>query len=257
MAPRALAVLLVVGCGGDPAAVTARAPEAPHSPPTFEIDHVWIVASPGAPERAAFERAGFQVAGKVNQHVGQGTSSVTVELDNGFLELIYVDEAVPVAAGREVVPVQFKQRAEWRTTGYSPIGIGVRRLAGAPAEFPFPTFKISAEWMEPGTFMEVLSPRSAPAALRLFVPAHASVGPDADPVEPSTRVHRNGTHRLTRLRVVAPSAAQLPPAAQYLADRARMTFEVGSEWLLEVWLDDGAQREQRDLRPMLPAVVYY
>src|SRR5215468_11127753 len=100
---RAVACLLVVGCGGDPGRGAAQAPEAPRGPPTFEVDHVWIVASPGAPERTALERAGFQVAAKVNQHEGQGTASVTVELDNGFLELLYVDDAVSIAPGREAV----------------------------------------------------------------------------------------------------------------------------------------------------------
>ena len=46
-------------------------------------------------KRRALEKAGFRIAPTVNRHDGQGTASVTVELLNGFLELIYPD---PTAA---------------------------------------------------------------------------------------------------------------------------------------------------------------
>jgi hypothetical protein len=257
MSLRAIALLLVVACGGDRSSGSAETLRLPPHTPTFEVDHLWIVASPGAPERTAFEQAGFQVAPKVNQHDGQGTASVTVELDNGFLELMYVDDAVPVGPALERVTAQFKQRAAWRTSGYSPLGIGVRRLAGAPDVFPFPTFKVTAPWISDGKFIEILSPRDTPAVLRLFVPAHPSIGPDADPVDPATRIHPNKTHRLTAVRVIAPSADALPPAARFLADHGAATFDVGTEWLLEVTLDDGDQRITRDLRPTLPLLIRY
>jgi hypothetical protein len=255
MTARSLVLVLVLGCGGDRSAAVAG-PAPPRDPAAFELDHIWIAASPGAPERIAFEQAGFQVAAKINPHEGQGTSSVTVELDNGFLELIYDDPAVPVAANLETVHAQFKKRVDWRTTGYSPFGIGVRKLAAAPASFPFPTFRVTAPWMD-GRFMEILTPREMPSAVRLFVPAHPSIGPEADPVDPAARVHPNQTHRLTALHVVAPSADSLPPAARYLANRGVVTFDLGSAWLLEATLDDGAQHIERDLRPTLPIVIRY
>jgi hypothetical protein len=260
MSPRAVVLLLALGCGasgGDRSPVSAEPPRPPPRPPSFEVDHLWIVATPDAPERVAFERAGFQVAPQVNHHEGQGTASITVELDNGFLELIYVDDAVPVAPNLERVKAQFQQRAAWRTSGYSPLGIAVRRLAGAPAAFPFPTWKVTAAWVPEGKFIEILTPRDTPTALRLFVPAHPSIGPDADPVDPATRIHPNRSHRLTAVRVVSPSAEQLPPAARYLADHGAAAFELGAEWLLDVTLDDGAQHVMRDLRPTLPMVIRY
>src|SRR6516164_4719485 len=61
---------------------------------SFEVDHVWIVVSPGAPQRAAFEQLGLKAAPGVNQHAGQGTASITFEFKNAFLELLWVDAAV-------------------------------------------------------------------------------------------------------------------------------------------------------------------
>jgi hypothetical protein len=52
------------------------------APSDLQFDHVWIVVSPKAPERAALERAGFQISPDVNRHDGQGTASITVEFEN-------------------------------------------------------------------------------------------------------------------------------------------------------------------------------
>src|SRR5205809_7335482 len=43
----------------------------------LEFDHVWIVVSRDAPERAALERAGFKISPNVNRNDGQGTASVS------------------------------------------------------------------------------------------------------------------------------------------------------------------------------------
>src|SRR3982750_4638210 len=115
MTARAWVLVLILGCGGgdrSSGAVTGPTTTPSRAPGAFEIDHLWIAVSPGAPERTALEQAGFQVAAKVNSHAGQGTSSVTVELDNGFLELIYADPAVPVLPDLEAVHAQFQKRAD-------------------------------------------------------------------------------------------------------------------------------------------------
>ena len=101
------------GCHRDPPPVRAAPPQLS----AFELDHLWIVVPPPAAERSALERAGFQIAAKLNHHAGQGTSSITVELDNGFLELIYPDDTVPVAPALAAVHTRFQQRAAWRTSG--------------------------------------------------------------------------------------------------------------------------------------------
>jgi hypothetical protein len=67
--------------------------------PPAEFDHVWIMVSAGAPERAALKKAGFTISPVVNRHEGQGTASVTAEFQNAFLELMWVEPTVPVAPG--------------------------------------------------------------------------------------------------------------------------------------------------------------
>jgi hypothetical protein len=218
--------------------------------PPLALSHAWIVVTTGAPERAALEKAGFQIAPAVNRHDGQGTASITVELENGFLELIYPDPTVPVSPALKAGAEKFRVKSAWRTNGSSPIGIVFDRTAATPQTFPFPTWKVSADWMDKGTFMEMLTPREMPKAVSLSISSHAFR-------QTEEFSHPNGARRLTAMRVVAPSKEVLPPAAEYIGSQHLVKFDLGSGWLLEVTLDNGAQRVTKDLRPDLPMVIHY
>jgi hypothetical protein len=114
---------------------------------TVQFDHLWIVVSRDAPERAALEKAGFRFAPEVNKHEGQGTASIMIEFENSFLELVWPDPTVPVNPGMERGAEKFRQRMLWRTGGWSPIGIVMHRLSSTP--IPFATWSISPPWMQP------------------------------------------------------------------------------------------------------------
>ncbi len=237
----------------------AAAPAAP-----LTLTHAWIVVTTGAPERKALEKAGFRIAPEVNRHDGQGTASVTVELLNGFLELMYPDPAVSVSPESKAGAEKFKLKSRWRETGYSPIGIVFDRVPGAALRLPFPTWKVSADWMDPGTFIEVMTPKEMPKAVSLSISSHAQ-STDAkaneeqakDPVKGAKFLHPNGARRLTSLRVIAPSAENLPPAAAYLEQQKLVQFKVGGRWVLEATLDSGRQGITRDLQPDLPVILHY
>jgi hypothetical protein len=228
------------------------------------LDHVWIVASPGAPERKLLTDAGFTIARNQNQHDGQGTSSITVEFVNGYLELIWVDDAV---AGSPVVVAKFRNRAAWRTSGWSPFGIGLHRVGSEKDPLPWPTWRIPpAAWMPEGSAMEMLTPRDNPKGPSIFVePAVLAVDEERNRKIASGSSndakdfqHKNGTKRITAVRLVAPSPelfAGLP--VDDLREKVGVTTAVGGEWVLEVTLDDKGQHQKRDFRPGLPLVVMY
>lgn len=231
--------------------------------PPLALSHCWIVVKTGAPERRALEKAGFRIAPTINRHDGQGTASVTVELLNGFLELIYPDPDVPVAPARVAGAEKFRLKSAWRETGYSPIGIVFDRTASTPERFPFETWRVSADWMVEGTFIEMLTPKETPKAVSLSVASHPKA-PESeneallkDPVKGAVFRHPNGARRLTRLRVVAPGADGIPPSAAYVAGLGQVKFDVGKQWLLEVTLDAGKKGVTKDLQPDLPMVVHY
>lgn len=240
--------------------------ESPRAEAPVELDHVWIVVSPGAPERAALERAGFRVAPALNRHEGQGTASVTVELQNAFLELLWPDSSVPVAPGRERAVTVFRRRMEWRSTGWSPLGIGLRRTGPAADSLPFPVRRLTGlPWMRPGTAIELLTaPADSLGPSVWIVPEYQVVPEDSNARAVRTGsarawelTHPNGVRRLTAARMTAPNPAGIHPPARFLDSLGIVTLAPGPEWLLELTFDDAAQRRIADLRPELPLVVRY
>jgi hypothetical protein len=233
-------------------------------PPPLTLSHTWIVVTTGAPERKALEQAGFRIAPTINRHDGQGTASITVEFLNGFLELIYPDSTVLVSPALQAGADKFRLKSAWRETGYSPIGIVFDRTPATPSHLPFATWKVSADWMEKGTFIEIMTPREMPKAVSLAISSHPASTRESenaalarDPIKGAMFLHPNGARRLTGLHVVAPNADGLPPAASYLAGYGLVTFDTGSHWLLEVTLDNGKQGVTRNLEPDLPMVIHY
>jgi hypothetical protein len=232
--------------------------------PPLTLSHAWIVVTTGARERTALEKAGFRIAPTVNRHEGQGTASVTVELLNGFLELIYPDPTVPVSSALQAGAEKFRLKSAWRETGYSPIGIVFDRSPATPEKFPFATWRVSADWMEKGTFIEMMTPKEMPKAVSLSISSHPTSTRESenqmlarDSVKGAMFLHPNGARRLTGLRVVTPSADGFPPAASYIAGHGLVKFDVGSRWLLDVTLDNGGQGVTKDLEPDLPMVIHY
>jgi hypothetical protein len=212
---------------------------------SLSLSHAWIVVPTGAPQRALLEKAGFRIDPTVNRHDGQGTASISVEFENGFLELLYPDPSVAISPANKAGAEKFRLKSEWRTNGYSPIGIVFDRTPSTPATLPFPTWKITADWMEKGTFIEMMTPREMPKAVSLSISSHVN------------RPNVAAAHRLTAMRVVAPAADRLPPSASWIASQGLMKFDVGSEWLLDVTLDDGKQGITKDFQPDLPLILRY
>jgi hypothetical protein len=143
-----IAALLVAIAVGFLALAVASPPDTAHDAahpvrsrpaPRLEVDHLMIHVPPGARERRVFERAGFTIAPDLNEHDGQGSASITVEFANGFLELVWRDTGVSVSPGLERVAQRFERMGQWRSSGWSPFAIGLRRAGGAPDSLPFAT----------------------------------------------------------------------------------------------------------------------
>src|SRR6266566_9703028 len=134
----------------------------------LEFDHVWIVVTRDAPERAALERVGLKFSPNVNRHDGQGTASITAEFLNTYIELMWPDPTVSVAPGAERGVEKFKNRMNWRTSGWCPIGIGLHRM-GTAKPSPFPTWTIAPDWMPKGTAIEILTARDETKSPSFFI----------------------------------------------------------------------------------------
>jgi hypothetical protein len=242
------------------------------SGPGIEVDHVWIMVSPDAPERAALERAGFQISKDINHHEGTGTSSITVEFENTYLELMWPDPKVPVAHGMERAAEKYHQRQLWRTSGWCPIGVGFRRTTpsnitpsnmtpsnATPSSeaLPFPTWTWTADWMPKGSVMEMLTPREDTRSPALFVEplALSSLGEQA--ARAALYHHPIGVRRITAVQLVSPKTYEPIAALTYLQKQSLLRTKPGDEWVVELTFDDGKQEKSKDLRPDLPLVIRY
>ena len=203
------------------------------------------------------------MAPDVNHHEGQGSASITVEFENCFIELVWRDDSVSVASGLEKVAERFQRQGQWRTSGWSPFGIGLRRTSSAPDSLPFPTRAVRAPWMDPGAKLEIISPADDTLGPRIFVVPRtmaANGQPDSESerrrlAQPETFEHANGSRRLTRVRVLAPPRG-LTPTARLAARYSPVAFASAADWLLDVTFDGGTKRVTRDLRPALPMIVH-
>ena len=235
---------------------TATMPAA--APSRLEFDHVWIMVSPNAPERAALERAGFQISPNINRHEGQGTSSATVEFQNAFLELMWPDSTVPVAPGLARAAEKFQKRMLWRTSGWCPIGIGFRRTAPSDDNpLPFPTWVVTAPWLPAGSALEILTPRDDTRSPSLFITPGALTDMGEQAARASRYHHPIGAHRVTAIRLVSPKTYQPIEPLVYLQKRHVIGVEQGEEWLIELTFDGGKGQKSKDLRPDLPLIIRY
>jgi len=259
-----LAASLLASAVAAPRGETAAGDAPPASAPLLEVDHLMLHVSPGAKERRALVRAGFRIAPGMNQHEGQGSASLTVELANGFLELAWRDTSVRVAPGLEMVATRFERMGEWRTSGWSPLGIGLRRAPGAPDSLPFPARVVRAAWMRPGDALEILSAANDTVGPRLWVVSRSMAAngvPDSESERDrlskrETFLHPNGARTITAVKVTVPESG-FSSGAEVAGRNSPVEFVRGAGWLLEVTFDRGRQHATKDLRPDLPLVCHF
>ncbi|HLJ30699.1 MAG TPA: hypothetical protein VKY85_28600 [Candidatus Angelobacter sp.] len=192
----------------------AVAPAKAQSP--VEFDHVWIMVSSNAPERAALQRAGLLISPDINRHDGQGTASITVEFENAFLELMWPDSTVAVKPGLERAVEKFRHRMLWRSSGWCLIGIGFRRMTLSDDAFPFPTWSVSAPWLPEGSAIEMLTPRDDTASPSLFISPRAMADQGDQAARASRFHHPIGVHRVTAVRLIFPKTYRPIEPISYL-----------------------------------------
>lgn len=237
-------------------AASRLAAQGSHNSAPLAFDHLWIAVSRDAPERAALERAGFVISPDVNHHDGQGTASITVEFDNAFLELIWVDPGVRVSPGLERVAQKFSLRSAWRTSHWSPFGVGLRRAGGGAAEpLPVPSYAVTGAWMPAGSSIEMLTPRDDSVSPSFFVSPAALTDTAAQAARGARFHHRNGVHRVTAVRLLTPAGYRPISALEYLENTGVLQTATADQWTIEMTFDGGVRHIQQDLRPALPLIV--
>jgi hypothetical protein len=180
----------------------------------LELDHVFVLTRPGAPEAAPLADAGL-AEGAPNTHPGQGTACRRFFFDGAYLELLWISDRAE-ALGEPAAALRLLSRSE----GGCPFGVCVRASEGAT--LPFATRPYVPAYLPPGTALPVATASDDPRVPLVFAsPFSAPSGGRA-----LARVLLRGPWRSSALR-------------RALEGVARLEIAEAPEWSLEVVLAGG------------------
>ncbi|TFW30368.1 VOC family protein [Duganella callida] len=208
------------------------------------IDHIFIRATPDAPEAAALREFGL-TEGSGNRHPGQGTANRRFFFANAFLELLWLTD-VAEATSDITAPTHLYERLTQDDT--SPFGICFRP-SGAGESAAFPCWPYRPAYLPPG--MQIDFAEDAPLAEPMWFFFAAAQAPAASGVEPVH--HPVGAQNITAVEVTVPQTAPLSAAAR----ASRISFKQGAAHLLAITFDHAMRGLSKDFRPALPLIIRY
>lgn len=105
------------------------------------VDHFFMLSdTAGEREVEALTRAGFTESCR-RSHVGLGTANAFFCFDNVFLEILWIEK--PAEAAQSRLARGLMERADWRSNGAAPFGIGFR-TSSPDDPMPFLTWDYAA-----------------------------------------------------------------------------------------------------------------
>ncbi len=218
----------------------------------FEIDHLFVLASIGAPEADRLLDAGF-VEGSPNTHHGQGTANRRFFFAEAMLEFLWVTDPADAQAP-PARDLHLWQRWTGRESGTSPFGVCVRPTAAHADDSPAPF----AHWQYRPAYARAPISIGANAAridepLLFALPRAPGV---TGVVREEPREHANGVSALRSVRLSAPAAGLASDEIHMLADIPGLRFVPSAAHLLELSFD-GSGVHAVDCRPALPLILHW
>ena len=195
----------------------------------FEVDHVFVAASRGAPEAEGLVRAGF-AEGPANVHPGQGTACRRFFFENAYLELIWLEDPAEISS-RVVARTGLGERAAAESEA-SHVGICLR--ARDPSEpLPVDTWSYAPPYMPEGMAIPIgANSTQLDEPLLFFLPEGVT------PPE-SEEVHPNGTRRVSDVQLTLPRKPDISPELAWLSDSGLVKVELAETESVSVVLDGG------------------
>ncbi len=210
-----------------------------------ELDHVFVCASPGAPEADELLRFGLH-EGPPNRHPGQGTACRRFSFRNAMLELIWVSNEIE-ARNEPTGRTRLWERWSGRDAGACPFGICLRPAGTEPDKVPFPFWDYRPSYLPDPLFMGIGEGGLAePMWIYLSFLRRSQR-------EKYFTQHPAGVAEVTGLTLTC--AAPLDShAAKAVLGAGIFTTKIGSRPLLEMEFDHARRHRIADFRPHLPLV---
>jgi hypothetical protein len=211
----------------------------------IELDHVFVCASPRAPEAEEFVRFGLR-EGLPNEHTGQGTSCRRFGFANTMIELLWVSDP------RETQSEATRRTLLWdrwsaREGRASPFGVCVRPVNPQNAELPFPAWEYRPAYLSDPLVMHV-----AESGVEEPMWVHLSFLRRADREQRFTE-HPAGIREITGLNLTTPVPLR-SAASQRMVESKILSSREGAKPLLEIEFDGKRRNQVADFRPSLPIV---
>ncbi len=214
---------------------------------SYQIDHVFVLTAGHELAVEGLQRAGFAVAPR-RGHPGQGTANRCVHLENGYVELLWVDRR-DEAVSPLTRPTGLDERSRWTETAASPIGIALRGPANAAPPFPCRSYR--PQYLPGDTEILIADEPAARGAPLIFVLPAQLKGHDVE------LAHANGTRRMTSIEVACTVAPDASPALTMLQQRGLCGVKMASQPALHVDIDRGGQGRTLDLGPQTPLTLVW
>ena len=214
---------------------------------SYQIDHLFVLSACHRAASRSLVEAGFSLAPR-RVHSGQGTANACVHLENGYLEILWVERPDEVKS-TTTRPTGLAERSCWTETGASPVGIALRaRDEAAPS---FPCFAYRPAYMPGAAAIMIADEPIAVGAPLIFVLPPELKG-RAVAVD-----HANGARRITSMTVLSTLAPARSPALALLQECGLCHIEIASAPGLAVELDHGRQGQRLELAPETPLTLLW
>jgi hypothetical protein len=211
----------------------------------IELDHLFVCASPSAPEAEEFVRFGLH-EGLRNEHPGQGTSCRRFGFANAMIELVWVSdprEARSEATQRTLLWDRWSER-EGRA---SPFGVCVRPVHPPNAELPFPAWEYRPAYL-PGPLVMHIAESGVEEPMWIYFGSLRRADREQRFAE-----HPAGIREITGLSLITPVPLR-SAASERMIESKILSSRAGAQPLLEIEFDGRRRNRVADFRPHLPIV---
>jgi len=220
---------------------------------SFEIDHIFILVSEGAPEAQLLIDFGL-TEGPNRVHKGQGTSNRCFFFNNVMIELLWVSNERE-AQNDSTAPTTLWPRWQKRNNGASAFGLCLRPSNGVSKQSPFKSWKYQPKLLFPkGMYVEIANSVTTLTEPFIF---YSKFGQRHDSyINDTVRQHKADFNELTAINM---SQSQLgdSDAVSALLDNKIVIQHTNQLNIIELEFDGGLKGKEKDFSPRLPLKFKY
>jgi hypothetical protein len=209
----------------------------------LELDHLFVLTAPGAPEADKFAQFGLH-EGPPNQHPGQGTANRRFPLANAMIELLWVNDPTE-AQNPSTRRTLLWERWSDREANACPFGICLRPVDAQDTGTPFPGWEYRPSYL-PGSLSMHVGESGIEEPMWVYLNFQRR-----EYYKERFAENPVGIREITGLTLTTcvPLRSRV---SQTIIESGIIARRTGPTPLLEIEFDGGARNKRMDFRPRLP-----